>query len=129
MSDLLQDFVAYFVAQGLVTADGVDIFRDMSPEAPDTLVAVYEYGSSPTVPQVSSVNRSVQIVARSLVATDAKTKARALYSSLVTETGILDLTATRWCMIQPRNTPFKIKVDAESRIYYGFNIGITTYND
>lgn len=129
MSDLLQDFIQYFTDNNIVQGDGIDAFRDAAPEAPDSLVVVYEYGGDSTVPQIASANRSIQIVARDTSATAAKLKARELFTALETEEGILNLTTQRWCMIHPRNTPFKIKVDGQSRIYYGFNLGVTTYND
>lgn len=129
MSDLLLDLTNYFKNNALVQGDGIDTFRDTAPESPDSLVVLYEYQGDPIVPQVASVNRSVQVVVRDKSATTSKTKARSLYNALVTEEGIINLTTTRWCMISLRNTPVKIKVDDQSRIYYGFNLGITTYND
>lgn len=129
MSDLLLDIVQYFTDNNVVQGDGIDTFRDAAPEAGDALVIIYEYAGDPIVQQVASVNRSIQIVARDVSATAAKLKARTLYNLFLTDNGILNLTNERWCMPHLRNTPFKIKVDGQKRVYYGFNIGITTYSD
>jgi hypothetical protein len=129
MPDLLEDIVTYFMTNGLVQGDGIDTYRDTAPDIGDSLVVVYEYEGDPLVPQIASANRSIQVVAIDKSATAAKNKARLLQNSLLTDNGILNLTPTRWCMPVIRNVPVKIKVDAQKRIHYGFNVGITTYND
>lgn len=129
MSDLLLDFVSYFTVSNKVTGDGIDTFRDMAPELPDSLVVIYEYKGISGIPQVAGVCRSIQIVARAISATVAKEKARELYNALLTETGIINLTEQRWGVLQLSEPPFKIKVDNKSRTYYGFNLSIVTYND
>lgn len=129
MSDLLLDFVSYLVAQGAVQGDGVDIFRDNTPDSPDSLVTLFEYQGEPAPLNEAIAHRSVQIVARASSATAAKLKARELYALVSPLNRYLKLTAERWCQLYPRQTPFKIKTDSSGRIYYGFNLGVTTYND
>jgi len=126
MADLLADIQAYFTAAGLV--DGA-FFLDASQDTPDKAITVYEYTGETGIPQVASVLRSVQVVARDKAANAARVKANSLYKALQTEDGILQLTAERWCMISLRQPPFKMKVDSAGRTYYCFNVGITTYED
>lgn len=121
------DFEAYFVSRGL--ADPTSFFKDTMLDQPDTAIAVYEYTGFAGLPQISGVFRSVQVVSQAKSAADAKTKADALYASLLTEDGILNLTPERWAVLRPLQTPFKIKVDNFGRSYYGFNVRIITYSD
>lgn len=136
MSDLLLDLVAYFISKDIATAevdeddvptgDAVDVFRDTMPDGPDSAVAIYEYAGGPITPQIASTVRSIQIVARANSATASKDRAYQFYNSLLSEDGIINLTATRWAVVTLRQVPFKIKIDSRNRIYYGFNVGITT---
>lgn len=125
MPDLLEDFETYFKNNEVTDT----IFRDTMLDSPDEAIAVYEYGGASGLNQVASVDRSVQIVARSKSATTAKERARKLYATLVTEDGILNLTELRWTLLNIRQVPFKMKVDEAGRTYYCFNVGVTTYND
>lgn len=127
MSDLLQDFETYFTSLSLITEGA--FFRDSSPDSPDSAVTIYEYSGSNPLPQIASVHRSIQIVARDKNPTAAKLKARQLYATLKDENGIISLTEGRWCMVHLRQVPFKIRTDSSERHYYGFNLGVTTYED
>lgn len=129
MSNLLTDFISYFKSKGLVTNDGTDAFRDVAPDMPNSAVVLYEYAGGPLDNEITSVLRSVQVVARDVSATTAREKALSLFSSLVVESGIIKLTTERWGVVHMRNVPIKIKVDEAQRVYYGFNVGIDTYID
>lgn len=126
MATLYEDLKGYFLSKALVQQGA--IFSDTMMDQPNSAVAIYEYQGNSTLPQIQSATRSIQIVTRDVNAKTSKDKADALYRSLITEDGILDLPG-RTCMIQLRQTPFKLKVDAAERTYYCFNIGITTNND
>jgi len=130
MATLLEDMVTYLIAQGIVTADGTDIWRDSSPDTPDTAVVLYEYaGRGSSIGDVATV-RSIQVTARAKRAVDAKAKANAIYKSLIKEKEpIVYLTTTRYTVLKARQTPFKIGVDESNRIIYGFNLAVTTTND
>jgi hypothetical protein len=125
MADLLFDIEAFFVSKGVASI----VYKDMAPDTPDNLIALYEYEGSTYIPQITGATRSVQFVVRDISATVAKTKARELYQSLVTEDGILNLTTERWCVIQLKQPPFRLKVDESGRVYYVFNASIKTYID
>lgn len=128
---LLLDIVQYFVSKGLAIGDGEDCFRDFSPETPDSIIALYEYKGDVVVPYEELVNRSIQITTRDKNADIARRKSLELYKALredaqVSESSLVHFTEERWGQVYFRQTPFKIKVDAENRVTYGFNIGITT---
>lgn len=130
MATLLEDIVSYIIAQGLATADGVDIFRDFSPDLPDDVVAVYEYAGNPTTKGVGCRVRSIQITTRSASAATAQGKANSLYNVLdQAEESILTLVPGRDVIAVARQTPYKIMVDANKRLIYGFNIAMTTQQD
>ena len=129
MADLLEDIVEYLKVNGLVQGDGIDAFRDVAPDLPDNAVIIYEYSGGATVLHEEAVHRSLQIVARSKSATQAKLKARAIFNVLSPLDQFKKLNVQRWCQLYPRQTPFRIKLDGNNRIYYGFNIGVTTYKD
>lgn len=129
MTDLLLDFVSFFTTASLVQGDGIDIFRDIAPDSPDSATILYEYSGYTPMPQIMGVERPIQIVCRDLSATAAKTKARSLYNALITDDSVLNLTTDRWCTLSFKEPPFKLKEDEKERIYYGFNVRATTYSD
>lgn len=125
---LLYDMVQFFIDEGLCDEDGVDCFRDFSPEEPDDIVVLFEYGSSAVVSFDDMVQRSVQITTRSKDPDLAREKAIALYSCLKAHESAkrIDFTNDRWAQVSLRQTPFKIKIDDNDRFIYGFNVGIAT---
>lgn len=128
---LLLDIVEYFVSKGLAVGDGEDCFRDFSPETPDFVIALHEYKGDPQVPYDELVNRSIQITTRDRNADVARRKALELYEALrkdiqLSENLVVHFTDERWGQVYLRQTPYKIKVDPDNRVTYGFNIGITT---
>lgn len=129
MGDLLLDLVTYLQVKGVVGSDGVDVFRDFSPDTPDSVVVLFEYAGTPD--SVSEVGvRSTQVMVRDLNAEQARRKAWDIYNVLnVPKDRIIYLTSSRWAIILPRQTPFKIGVDEQNRILWGFNLAVTTYGD
>ena len=125
---LLLDIVEYFVSNGLAECDGEDCFRDFSPEEPDDVIVLYEYAGSPPVDFDEIVHRSVQVTVRSKDPDVARNKAQALYEILHVDdvSKRVDFTESRWGQVSLRQTPFKIKIDENDRIVYGFNMGVTT---
>ena len=123
---LLLDIVNFLTNNSIVQGDGVDTFRDFTPEAPDFLVALHEYKGDPAVPYDPAVHRSVQVTARDKNADIARTKALQIYNALYSENLIVHFTSDRWGQVYLRQTPFKISQDENGRVTYGFNVGITT---
>ena len=128
---LLLDLVNYFVGKGLAIGDGEDCFRDFAPETPDSIIALREYKGDPAVSYDDLVNRSVQITARDRSADIARRKALDMYEALrvdsqLSENLVVHLSDDRWGQVYLRQSPYKIRVDTDNRVTYGFNIGITT---
>lgn len=123
---LLLDIVTFLTDNGVVQGDGVDAFRDFTPDAPDSLVALHEYKGDPAVAYDPNVHRSVQVTARDKDADVARQKALRIYKLLTSDNLIVQFTPDRWGQVYLRQPPFKIGQDNNDRVTYGFNIGITT---
>lgn len=126
---LLLDIVSFLIAKQIVIADGTDAFRDFTPEAPDSLVALHEYSGNPASLYDPTVHRSVQVLVRDLDADEARQKAVNIFKAFQEEQdddGRVDLTPTRWGQVYLRQPPFLMRRDENNRAYYAFNIGITT---
>lgn len=130
MNPLLLDIVTYFVSKGLAEGDGIDCFRDFSPESPDSVIVLYEYAGDPPVPydDAGVVHRSVQVSVRSTDPDAAREKALELFNSLDVKDVAkrIDFTPERFGQVSLRQAPFKIGFDENHRHIYGFNMGITT---
>jgi len=127
MANLLMDIADYLVASNVALSD--QIFRDGSPDTPDYAIILYEYAGNVSIPQVDTTLRSLQVVVRDFSPTISREKANEIYNLFKTEDGVLSITLDRWCMPHLRQSPFKLKVDTKNRVYYAFNLGMTTYND
>lgn len=123
---LLLDIVTFLADNKIVQGDGVDAFRDFTPEAPDFLVALHEYKGDPAVFYDPNVNRSVQVTVRDKDADVARQKALDIYKLLTSDNLIVQFTPDRWGQVHLRQPPFKIGQDNNDRVTYGFNIGVTT---
>lgn len=123
---LLLDIVIFLANNGIVQGDGVDAFRDFTPEVPDSLVALHEYKGDPAVYYDPNVNRSVQVTVRDKDADIARHKALNIYKLLTSDNLIVQFTPDRWGQVYLRQPPFKIGQDNNDRVTYGFNIGVTT---
>lgn len=125
MADLLVDFETYFVSKNIATT----VYKDTAPDAPNSLIALYEHQGTAFMPQIDGAMRSIQFVVRDASAAKAKTKAKDMYNTLITEDGLLNLTEQRWCLISISQPPFRMKTDEAGRVYYAFNANVTTYID
>lgn len=125
---LLEALVAYCVTNGALNGDGVDAFRDFTPEAPDSVIVFHEYASDPIPPDASYVHRSVHVKVRDKSAEAARDKSLQVMSTFVatTDSRRIDFTDTLWGQVYIRQAPFKISQDELDRVSYGFNLGITT---
>ena len=124
---LLLDIALFLVSKSLATGDGVDIFRDFTPNEPDSLVTLHEYKGD-VISQYSEVaHRSIQVIVRDRDADIARDKSVQIFKALrAGEDCRVDFTQERWGQVYLRQTPFFLKRDENDRIYYAFNIGITT---
>ena len=131
MSDLITDIANYWIAEGLVTAFGTDVFGELNPDTPANCVAIVEYMGEVSFIN-NTLNRSIQVRVRNTVRSTAKSKIIALYDSVYdpeAEVRIIDFTATRWGIVKPRNYPFQLDKDADNRFIFVFNMGIVTIGD
>lgn len=131
MSLLLEDILTELVDQGLYTGLGKDAFWDKMPAMPDRCITLYEYTGLPEVPYEEAVHRSVQVTCRNTSASLAKTDAERVHEFIVSsldETGRIDYNS-RFTQTSLRQTPFKIDEDDNTRVIFGFNMGITTSRD
>lgn len=129
MSDLLLDIVEHLMAKGLVVGDGIDSFRDFTPEEPDNILVVHEYSGAPTPLQDSFTHRSLQLTVRDKNAAAAKSRCNNIFNELSPIDRYKILSNSRWCQLYPRQSPFKMRIDDAGRTIYGFNIGVTTERD
>lgn len=124
---LLRDLKSYIVANTDIESKIISV--DAMGEEPELAVALYEYEGVSPIPQITSVTRPVQVVVRSKSASQAHKLSSDIYKSLLTENGIINLTVDRWSAINLRQVPFKFKTDEAGRVYYCFNLSLTTYID
>ena len=130
MSDLLKDIEDYLIAGNLAVADGTDLFRDKVPDSPDTAIIISEYGGILPTLGVAAYDRSVQIIVRDKTYAGAKRTSWGLFNYLVAANEpIVNITPTRWGIIHGRAMPFKFQEDKQARIWFVFNLGITTIGD
>lgn len=125
---LLLSLVEYCVANGVLAGDGVDTFRDFTPETPDVVTVFHEYSGDPISPFTDSVHRSVQVKVRDVSAAAAKSKALRIVNIFKSETESLrvDFSEKLWGQVYIRQLPFKLQQDSGNRVTYCFNLGITT---
>lgn len=130
MANLLLDIGQYLIENGIVTADGVDYFRDGLPEKPDNVVAAAEYPGLPTQPFDESCDRSVQIKVRNKSYEQARIKSNEIFALLDNpEERIYNLTPTRWCIGKAQQSPYKLSVDKSGNTVFCFNMRIITHRD
>ena len=125
---LLEAIVNYCVAKGVLSGDGVDAFRDFTPEVPDTVIVFHEYAGSGISAFTEHVHRSVQVKVRDTDAEAARAKAIQVLNVFRSETESLrvDFSTDLWGQVYIRQTPFKLQQDGSNLVTYCFNLGITT---
>lgn len=123
---LLLDIVTYLANENIVKGDGIDTFRDFVPDEPDSVVALTEYTGNPVVHYDPATHRSVQVSVRDKNADVARLKALEIFKSLQSDNLIIKFTEERWGQVFLRQPPFRMNTDQQSRVTYGFNMGITT---
>ena len=127
---LLLDLVSYIVASGICEGDGVDCFRDFTPESPNNVTVFNEYSGDGLSPFTSSVHRSVQVLVRASDAESARAKAVQVCEAFITdrEDRRIDFSESSWGQVYVRQPPFRLSQDESDRVTYCFNLGITTNN-
>ena len=103
------------------------VFWDFIPEEPDNIVILYEYvGFEVPYFDTDVSHRSIQISVRNNNASLAKEEAWKIFNKLKADNKRIDFTDTVWGHLTLRQPPFKMREDKNERVFYGFNIGLTT---
>lgn len=128
---LQESMFEYLVGKKVVHGYGIDCFADIVPDKPDSLVVLYEYEGDPLNPFAGFVNRSLQVIVRCKSPDESRQKSWDIYKALQapTENLLIKFTADKEGQVYLRQSPFRLKDDENSRIYYCFNIGVTTSFD
>ena len=129
MDNLLEDFITYFQTVDKSIEAGKNIWYETMLDKPDLAIGVYELPGHPILQQISGGTRKVRIKVRDKKVTVAKPLCDKLFKSLITDTGILQLTDDRWCTISLQGVPTKMEADENNRVYYSFVAVCTTYID
>lgn len=123
----LDELADYLAIQGCGTV-GTDLFKGVRPDAPDTLLALYEYtGNMPEYVQSSYAptweKPQIQVVARSASYDVARELAGKAWDALAPLTNAT-LSGTRYRSVRPNGSPALIMRDAHNRSIVGFNVSI-----
>lgn len=129
MASLMEDLLTFFTSVDANIKVGKNAWYDTMLDKPDLAIAVYEVPGQPIISQIAGASRKVSIVVRDLKATVALPLCNKLCNSLITESGIINLTPQRWTTVSIQYTPCKLKVDENNRVYYSFVAIFTTYTD
>lgn len=124
MATLLQDLVTLLIAKDVVTADGVDVFRDILPADPNEVLSLIEYNTTIMGKGVGAGKRYIRVAARSTHAETARAKALKAFLALESMESVTYLTPTRWAVLYTKQSPFRVGTDESGRVLYGFNIAI-----
>lgn len=128
---LQEHLIEYIVSKGLAVGYGDDCFSDIVPSEPDNLISFYEYEGDPLNPFAGFVNRSMQVIVRNVSPDVSRQVSWSIYKSFIadTENLLVKFTGSKEGQVYLRQTPFKLKEDENGRIYYCFNMGISTSVD
>lgn len=127
MSELIKDIKNYFIAQSIDSIG--NIFLDTIPDAPDSCIAISEYGGEPG-PGFDIDARRIQVLIRNTNYSTGKTKINAIRNLLdsTSPEQIVSL-AGREAVFFAIQTPFKLKEDERKRIYFVCNFRVITVRD
>jgi hypothetical protein len=122
---LLEDLGAYLQAQGYGTT-GTSIFGSYMPDAPDSLVVLYEYGGGEPKRTFTGTYHEaprVQVNVRDTTYASARARAQLIWNALdsVVET---TLSGNWYNAITPLQPPFLLERDSKQRSIVTFNVSI-----
>jgi hypothetical protein len=116
---LLDELSAYLAANGIGTL-GTDIFIGQLPESPDAACALYEYGGIAPAHTIGGGTAKyerprVQVVARALTYSAARSKIESIYTLLDAVAGAM-LSSVRYLRIEAVQSPAFLERDANNRV-------------
>lgn len=128
--NLLLDIITYLNSRAIVLGDGIDCFRDSSPETPDNVITFLEYSGGHSQPGVECVDRYVQIQIRNTSYEGSRLLAMRIYNELNRPTDpIMFLTGVRWAVINGKASPVRLRQDTNERTIFYCELKVTTFND
>ena len=134
MSDLL-DTIKTYLATDVDLAD-IPCYLDMRPETPHKLIVLTELPGIGPIVGGGGAHRAFQAAVRSSEDDPewAKSTVWKIFNMLTAAMGVFDLRELEvpielWGILEPEQTPFKIAVDKNNRVIYGFNVSIVTQTD
>lgn len=115
--------LAEYICNNLLTLKmGDNMYVDFTPESPDNVAVLTEYGGVPLGDETNTAFRRVQVKVRNIRHIEAKKLIFEIYR-LFKEDAI-DLAGLP-CPVEILNTPVKIDIDKNNRFCYAFNVVIT----
>lgn len=123
---MLSALISFCVTSGLLKGDGIDAFKDETPNSPDSVVSFIEYNGYGSA-FILTHTRKVQVSVRDKSSYKAKMLATSIYNSFKDYPQLK--IAGRSMITQPLSLPVKIKIDEKGRVYYAFNMNVLTYTD
>lgn len=124
MADFLDDFETFLTVKSL--NDGINITHDQYPDSSEPCIALLAYGGSVLSTHTAGSTRPVQIRVMHESYKKARDVAQVIFSSLLSDDGVVYLTPDRWTVITALNLPIKIEEDNRGRVHFGFNIEVIT---
>lgn len=125
MYDLMLALINYAIAEGAALEKDKDIYKDYTPEDPNTCITIREYAGTPGAWYSEMGVRSIQVEVRSKSTQEGFQKIWNMYNVYRPKEEISNI-GGQDCIITMRNTPVKVGMDANKRHQYSFNMGITT---
>lgn len=125
----LVDIATYLDAQQASLTLGTNLFLGRMPDAPDTCVALYEYGGSAPDNTMGGglpvlQNPSVQIAVRAVLYASAESLISLCWATLES---IIDmsLSGTRYNRVTAIQSPFVLERDSQDRVIFVQNFNVT----
>lgn len=125
MANILDELATYLAANGVGTVE-TDIFEGLmpdSPEAPDAVVALFEYPGGPPTAVNTVEPRAIQVRTRALTYDAAKDKAELVYG-LLHSMHERQLSGTRFLLVLAKQAPFSLGRDARQRHEFAVNFRV-----
>lgn len=124
------DLAAFIVANDIGTAYGTDIFGDVFPATPDSIISFFSYnGGKNQKAGDKSIMRFIQIYVRvpEKDVLEGINTIDALHKLFSNNDGVVHFTENRFFIFSVLQTaPFKLKIDSQHRVVYSFSLAIAT---
>jgi hypothetical protein len=125
----LVDIATYLDSQQASLTLGTNLFLGRMPDAPDTCVALYEYGGSAPDNTMGGglpvlQNPSVQIAVRAVLYASAESLISLCWGTLESIVD-MSLSGTRYNRVTAIQSPFVLERDSQDRVIFVQNFNVT----